>query len=143
MADKAYALERHVIVPYKEPAARLAANAAFNYELSVPRVKIEHAFGVLKARWPTLYEIPVRIDSNKEQGHLRVHNWTMACVVLHNFLKSIQDDEGWLEVEIEQGNQQGNNAVGSIRDAESNTEAKRAGVRRWDELRDLVGLLRV
>ena len=59
LADKAYALERHVITPYKEPASRLPANTAFNYELSVPRVKIEHAFGVLKARWPTLYSIPV------------------------------------------------------------------------------------
>lgn len=59
LADKAYALNRHLIIPYKEPAASQPENAAFNYQLSIPRVKIEHAFGVLKARWPTLRNIPV------------------------------------------------------------------------------------
>ncbi|RPB27651.1 hypothetical protein L211DRAFT_894763 [Terfezia boudieri ATCC MYA-4762] len=57
LADKAYALERHIITPYMEPAARQPSNAAFNYELSIPLVKIEHVFGVLKARWPTLWPV--------------------------------------------------------------------------------------
>ena len=73
LADKAYALERHIITPFKEPASRQPANAAFNTELSRPRVKIEHAFGVLKACWSTIYEIPVRIDSYLKKGHERVH----------------------------------------------------------------------
>ena len=46
LADKAYGLERHVITPYKEPASRLDINTAFNYQLLIPRVKIEHAFGI-------------------------------------------------------------------------------------------------
>ena len=54
LADKAYALERHIITPYKEPTTR---QPLFNYALSIPQVKIEHAVGVLKVRCTTLYEI--------------------------------------------------------------------------------------
>jgi len=139
LADKAYALERHVITPYKEPASRERANAAFNFQLSGPRVKIEHAFGVLKARWPTLYNIPIRIDNDKERGHRRVIEWTTACIVLHNILNAIHDDNSWLQAEIiqdlvEQAEQ--NNA-----EREEPILAKRAGVRRREGLRDLVELL--
>ena len=58
LVDKAYGLERHVITPYKEPASRLDINTPFNYQLSIPRVKIEHAFGILKARSRTIHDIP-------------------------------------------------------------------------------------
>ena len=51
LADEAYSLDRHIITPYKEPASRQPENAAFNHQLSIPRAKIGHAFGVLKARW--------------------------------------------------------------------------------------------
>jgi len=88
-ADKAYAPEGHVITPHKEPASRERtvqmqhligatsedkALVAQFYYLSWQRResghenKIEHAFGVLKARWPTLYNIPVCIDNDKERG---------------------------------------------------------------------------
>ena len=89
MADKAYSLEQHIITPYKGPASRLPDNSAFNSQLSIPRVKIEHAFGILKARWRTIYDIPIRIDIDKDKGHKKVINWTMACVVLHNILHNL------------------------------------------------------
>ena len=142
LADKAYGLERHIITPYKEPASRHPANTAFNYQLSIPRLKIEHAFGVLKARWPTLYSIPVRItgiDQEKERGHTRVLNWTIACVVLHNILHGLRDN--WLEEVEEEGIEPEAENDRLIREEEANTEAKRAGVRRRTELRDLVTLL--
>ena len=102
-------------------------------------MKIEHAFGVLKARWPTLYNIPIRIDNDKERGHRRVIEWTTACIVLHNILNAIHDDNSWLQAEIiqdlvEQAEQ--NNA-----EREEPILAKRAGVRRREGLRDLVELL--
>ena len=43
LAGKAYALERHVITPYKEPTARQPPNTALNYELSIPQGKTVHA----------------------------------------------------------------------------------------------------
>ncbi|RPB25680.1 hypothetical protein L211DRAFT_806296, partial [Terfezia boudieri ATCC MYA-4762] len=97
LADRAYPLEQHIITPFQETTSRQPMDAAFNYELSVPRRKIEHAFGVLKARWPTLSNIPVRINTDKEDGHQRVIDWTMACLVLQNILHDMQDDSTWLQ----------------------------------------------
>ena len=145
LADKAYALERHVITPFKNPAARQPVNATFNYELSKPRVKIEHAFGILKARWPSLNELPLRIGLNEKRGHQRVHYWTMACLVVHNLLHSMRDDETWLQAEIEReqaaGNHQDIDGDGDGDEQENYTEAQRIGATRRDELRNLVASL--
>ena len=78
LADKAYALERHIITPYKEPLARRPTYSAFNPALSVLRVKIEHTFGIFKARWPSLYDIPIRITEHAHPGHERVIDWTLV-----------------------------------------------------------------
>ena len=51
LADKAYEIDKHLITPYMMPIARQPSHKAFNRAHSVERVKIEHAFGVLKARW--------------------------------------------------------------------------------------------
>ena len=77
LADKAYSLERHIITPYKEPASRQANNAIFNKQFAKTRVKIEHAFGVLKARWPTLQNIPIAIGKigNKAIGESSIGQW--------------------------------------------------------------------
>ena len=81
------------ITPYKMPIARQPSNRAFNRAHSVERVKIEHAFGVLKARWPILKSLGLRIGDNIESDHLRVTDWIMACLVLHNPL-SWRDEDG-------------------------------------------------
>ena len=96
LADKAYGLKRHIITPYKEPASRQPANRRFNLQHAIPRLKIEHAFGILKARPLTLYSIPTRIGIDKQLGHRKVMNWTMACVVLHKILHGMKDNEDWL-----------------------------------------------
>ena len=97
LADKAYSLEKHIIVPYKDLHAQVPSEAAFNYQLSIPHVKIEHAFGVLKARFPSLRSLPVRIGLDQQQGHNRVMMWISTCLVLHNWLHSIQEEEDWLD----------------------------------------------
>lgn len=140
LADKAYGLERYIITPFKDPAASLPNNTAFNYEVSKPRVKIEHAFGVLKARWPTLYEIPVRIGMDEKQGHQRVHYWAMACLVLHNLLYRMRDKEAWLQAEIDHDRSQDNNDD-IIIEKECYTVAQQAGITCRDELRNLVASL--
>lgn len=70
-------------------------NSAFNEALSVSHIRIEHAFGILKARWSTLHsDIPIRIGIDAQ--------WTMACVVLHNMLSRTKGDESWLKESMEQ-----------------------------------------
>ena len=97
LADKAYPLQRHVITPYKGQAGREKDNITFNNHLSTPRVKIEHAFCILKARWPSLNNLPIRIGEDRIKSHDRAVAWTMACLVLNNLLLDLHEDDSWLE----------------------------------------------
>ena len=143
LADKAYALEKHIITPYKGRIARDPVHSAFNYALSVPRVKIEHAFGILKARWPSLTEIPVRIGENERSGHEKVLYWTIACVVLHNMLAGMGDNESWLEETVAQnsGGEYAENHNNHHRARGREGEGGREGIERRNNLRDLVAML--
>ena len=132
IADKAYALERHVITPYKGQAGRQKQNSKFNHHLSTCRVKIEHAFGVLKARWPSLKNLPIRINEDCIEGHNRVMQWTIACLVLHNLLTDIEDDS-WLGVVVTGGGDSPEEGTGAVNYRE---EERRAGQRRRNELQD-------
>jgi len=142
VADKVYALERHIITPYKESLARRRAHSALNYALSVPRVKIEYAFGILKACWPSLYDLPVRIAEPAEPGHENIIDWTLACIVLHNMLASMKDDESWLEEIMVQNAREGGKERERYRAQarETEGEAKREGARRRNDLRDAISL---
>ena len=102
-------------------------------------MKIEHAFGVLKARWPTLYNLPMRIGTDKQLGHKKVMNWTMACIVLHNILHVMKENEDWLGIQ-ESGRGEGDRSrwQEESRDPEGNAEAKHAGIQRRNELKHLV-----
>ena len=145
LADKAYALERHVIVPYKEPLASRPNYSAFNYALSIPRVKIEHTFGILKGRWPSLRDIPIRINEDAATGHRKVMHWVMSCLVLHNILASIQyeDNDTWLEEseEIEDSEEKDKQEVRN-REPETEEVTKQAGIRLRQELVEKVCLQR-
>ena len=51
-------------------------------------MNIEYAFGILKARWLSLYDILMRISKDAESNETKVMSWTMSCVVLYNMLAS-------------------------------------------------------
>ena len=56
LADKAYELTSRCITPYKSPLADQVEGGyrTFNRALASMRIKIEHAFGMLKARLPMM-----------------------------------------------------------------------------------------
>jgi len=62
--------------------------------LGEARVKIEHAFGVLKCRWGSLRGILINIRTG--QDHVRVLAWIMSCILLHNLLSNLESDEDWV-----------------------------------------------
>ena len=64
LVDKGYVLERHVVVPFKEPHSRRPKDAKFNYQRSIPRVKNEYTFGVLKVWFPTLFNQPLHVGED-------------------------------------------------------------------------------
>ncbi len=102
LADKAYSLDRYVITPYKEPIARQQSYKRFNIIHSRARVNIEHAFGILKARWQTLlHGLPLYIR-NAKKDHLCATHWMLSSIVLHNMLISLSEDNQWLEEDVQQ-----------------------------------------
>lgn len=85
LADAAYALTPTVIAAYKgrhQPPPR----QQFNKALSSSRVKIEHAFGLLKGRWASLRHL--RMDHDTTSDMRRIVQHIHACVVIHNILLS-------------------------------------------------------
>ncbi|KAF9118419.1 hypothetical protein BG015_006620, partial [Linnemannia schmuckeri] len=63
----------------------------FNVAHASARVKIEHAFGLLKGKFKSLKELRVDIDTQKDMTDAGRH--IMVCVILHNItrLRSLRD----------------------------------------------------
>lgn len=63
---------------------------AFNKEISFIRVTIEHCIGMVKGRFQSLKELRLVIDDAISAE--RANQWIRACLILHNFLISIQEE---------------------------------------------------
>jgi len=63
--------------------------------LAEASIKIEHAFGVLKSRYGSLKGIPINIRTGQDQ--VKVLAWIMSCILLHNFLSTLESDEDWVD----------------------------------------------
>ena len=140
LADKAYEIDKYLTTPYKMPIARRPSHKAFNRAHSVERVKIEHAFGVLKARWPSLKSLWIRICDDVVRDHLRVANWIMACLVLHNFLSLRDEEDDWLAEAIAKAiceDQEEAQAQDEV-ELESGQAMKQAGERLRTSLREVI-----
>lgn len=77
LGDAAYPLKKYLITPYRDYGNLSQKQKNFNYKFSVCRVKIENAFGLLKARFRQL----MRLDFHTVQ---RCCKFIIACCTLHN-----------------------------------------------------------
>ena len=57
---------------------------------------MEHANGVIKARWGSLKKMPIDIRSDEDVP--RCSNWITSCVVLHNLLIFLRDEFEYADV---------------------------------------------
>ncbi|XP_068487124.1 uncharacterized protein [Phaseolus vulgaris] len=101
LGDAGFMLKRNIITPYrgvryhlKEYSRRGPQNAKelFNHRHSSLRNVIERTFGVLKKRFP--------IIASGTEPHYDVDTMTkivLACCILHNFLRGIDNYESLLE----------------------------------------------
>lgn len=97
LADKGYTCTLRCITPYKKPrAAQIDGGYKyFNQVHSSARINIEHCFGILKARFPSLDFIPLYFSSAEDHGQFV--KWILVTIILHNFLEYAEDsDEYWL-----------------------------------------------
>lgn len=101
-------------LPYLVPIKRKPLNEdhhpadeKFNTYIAMMRIKIEHAFGILKERFCSLKLLPVKYS--KKTGRYdqqRVNDWIRTCVILNNFLMdrgndalTVQLNETWRKEE--------------------------------------------
>ncbi|KAF7362660.1 DDE Tnp4 domain-containing protein [Mycena venus] len=97
LVDKGYPSSPYTVRPFDEPeiAAATAEDKgrmrAFNHRLSSVRIVIEHAFGLLKGRFPSLRGMGAH---NSVQDMYRVIE---ALIILHNIAIDFKDkpDERW------------------------------------------------
>lgn len=85
LGDAAYPLKKYLITPYRDYGNLTQEQRNFNFKFSACRVKIENAFGILKARFRQL----IRLDFHTVE---RCCKFIIACCTLHN-LCILQEDE--------------------------------------------------
>jgi hypothetical protein len=98
LGDSGYGIAPWIIVPFPNPVGDV--QRYFNRIYAKERVVIERCFGQVKRRFPCLgYKLRVATD--------RVSGMIVACFVLHNTAKYLNDDDDFVEVnainEVDQG----------------------------------------
>ncbi|KAG2220162.1 hypothetical protein INT45_013860 [Circinella minor] len=71
LGDKGYPLCKEIITPYKEPRAQDPDNKTFNFCLSSPRVRVEHAIGVLKGHFQSLRGLRIVIGKGRVRRRIK------------------------------------------------------------------------
>jgi len=100
VGDSAFSPSDIMIAAFKKSGSEGILNQEkefFNHKLSQGRIYIEHTIGILKARFPCLKSLSVRIKGKKSLSFaLNIIN---ACGVLHNLLLSETDPipDEWYE----------------------------------------------
>lgn len=144
LADKGYPCTTRCMTPYKRPLSQQAQGGykRYNEMHTSARVTVEHSFGILKARFPSLDRIPLKFPTPNHHGHFV--KWILVSLILHNFLQAAEDsDDYWLE-DINGGEQDQefqnhldwNNNFANV-EPNGAVEDTRAGSRMRDEFREL------
>lgn len=82
LADAAYTISCTVMPRYKSATGD---ERAFNKYHSSARVKVEHGFGLLKNKFASLRNLPLKIASLEDLD--KAASWIRACFVLHNIIR--------------------------------------------------------
>lgn len=78
IGDAAYAIQQHLLVPYKNNGRLTARQTNFNYCLSSARMAVERSIGLLKGRFRSLLGVLPMTRTDL------IPKYIMACCVLHN-----------------------------------------------------------
>lgn len=90
LADSAYSLQEHVLVPYRDDGAMTLEEIRYNRIAAALRQTIERAIGLLKMRWRIL------LDKCPLRRVRMIPYLIVACCVLHNICLLREDDPNWI-----------------------------------------------
>ena len=103
LGDSAFANSESVVTSFKalRGHALTPEQEAFNTQVGNLRVTSEHTIGMLKACFPFLRSIPMKITDDPKSLH-RILHVIDCCIILHNLLIDINDDvpEEWWESDV-------------------------------------------
>ena len=87
--DSAYKLRTTVITPFRKNSKQLNASARkdFNRFFSSYRVRVEHTFGIMKEKLPSLKKLAIKIID--QRSHKFACDWIRVCCILHNILLGV------------------------------------------------------
>ncbi|CAK5267076.1 unnamed protein product [Mycena citricolor] len=119
LVDKGYPSTPYTIRPFDEPEIASASTQdrsrmhRFNHRLSRVRISIEHAFGLLKARFPSLRNLGPHKDIQD------VYKTIEVLLILHNICLDLQDkpEERWSMRPVDERSEDGE-PVGGIQSEE-------------------------
>lgn len=125
LADAAYPLRRWLMTPYRDNGHLTPQQKRFNFNLSVNRVVIERAFGLLKGRFRRLRFL----DTQKIETAVDV---IVVCCILHSICIMHHDEvDDFMSRDEYAGNVVANNAV--IQEQDGEGALKRIAITRMFE----------
>jgi hypothetical protein len=86
VADNAYTLSEHLIIPYCGVDKLDKSKDVCNFYISQLRIRVEQAFGLLVCKW-RIFKKPIKLKLH------RVQHVVQACFRLHNFCIDNRDEK--------------------------------------------------
>lgn len=92
LGDGGYSASRYLVPVSKKPKNGVTGDEdqQFNTYISQMRIKIEHAFGILKSRFQSLKQLRLKVESKEDIKYASA--WIRVCIALNNFLINRNDD---------------------------------------------------
>jgi len=84
-------IEVWVVAPFKKPESDDPENTIFNNQVSIIRIRSEHAIGFLKGRFQSLKSLHINIKD--DLSHKFATYWVVACIGVHNFALKVEAEE--------------------------------------------------
>lgn len=123
LADAGYPLRPHLLPVYRRaPRQQLSPEQnAFNRSHSAVRIRIEHAIGMVKARFQSLKELRIVLDGT-DVALFRALRWVVVCFTLHNFCIADVDEDRWIVANMTGQEAELNNGQGASVDDMSSVD---------------------
>jgi len=134
LGDTAYTTNDHMITPFKQPRAKGSNEQMFNATLSARHVVIENTFGLLKARFPGITHISIKIRD--QSTHKRVVNYFEVACIIHNFLLQEETEDDWEDPEDLEHARRHQNMIEQISKEREQARGEKNQRRKDDDLRE-------